>query len=69
METSTIPAQNSEVTLQRVGNEAILHDRRNGRAHVVNESAARLWELCDGHTSLDDIVSAFSAAYGMQPAD
>lgn len=69
METSTTPAQNSEVTLQRVGNEAILHDRRNGRAHVVNESAARLWELCDGHTSLDDIVSAFATSYGLQPAD
>lgn len=66
---STTPTQNAEVSLQRVGNEAILHDRRNGRAHVINESAARLWELCDGQTSLDDVVSAFAAAYGMQPAD
>lgn len=68
MET-TSPTPNPDVTLQRIGDEAILHDRRNGKAHVINDSAARLWELCDGRTPLDQIVSAFAAAYGMQSAD
>jgi hypothetical protein len=60
-----LPIPNAEVSLQRVGNEAILHDRRNGQAHVINQSAARIWELCDGHKTLDEIVSAFAAAYDM----
>jgi PqqD family protein of HPr-rel-A system len=55
------------VTLERLGEEAILHDRDGGRVHVVNGSAARLWELCDGRT-VDEIVAAFAASYGA-PAD
>lgn len=66
---STPPTPSPEVTLQRVGSEAILHDRRNGRAHVINESAARLWDLCDGQATLEQIVGAFAAAYQLAPAD
>ena len=58
-----------DVALQRVGNEAILHDRRNGRAHVINESAAQIWELCDGQNTFDQIVIAFAATYQLPAAD
>ena len=50
------PTPSKDVSLQRVGDEAILHDRRNGRAHVINESAARIWDLCDGQHTLDQIA-------------
>jgi PqqD family protein of HPr-rel-A system len=63
------PTPNKDVSLQRVGQEAILHDRRNGRAHVINESAARIWELCDGQHTLDQIVSTFAADYALPAAD
>jgi hypothetical protein len=59
------PAHNPEVSLQRVGQEAILHDRRNGRAHVINEPAARIWDLCDGQATLDQITASFAASYAM----
>ena len=59
----TAPLRSSTVALERVGDEAILHDRAGGRVHVVNGSAARLWELCDGR-SLDEIVAAFAASHG-----
>ena len=64
-----LPTPNTDVSLQRVGQEAILHDRRNGRAHVINESAAQIWELCDGQKTLDQIVGAFAAAYALPTAD
>ncbi len=63
------PTPNKDVSLQRVGQEAILHDRRNGRAHVINESAAQVWELCDARHSLDQIVSAFATLYALPDAD
>ena len=63
------PTPSNDVSLQRVGQEAILHDRRNGRAHVINESAAQIWELCDGQHTVDEIVSAFAAAYELPTAD
>ena len=60
------PTARGDVTLQRVGREAILHDARNGQAHVINGSAAQLWELLDGR-SFDDLVIAFAALYGREP--
>lgn len=57
-----------DVTLQRVGREAILHDAAEGRAHVINASAARVWELCDGR-SMDDLLVAFAEPYGRAPDD
>jgi hypothetical protein len=63
------PTPSKDLSLQRVGQEAILHDRRNGRAHVINESAAQVWELCDGQSTLDHIVSVFAAAYALPAAD
>jgi hypothetical protein len=64
-----VPRPSTDVTLQRVGNEAILYDRRNGRAHVINSSAARIWDLCDGQATVDEITGAFAAAYAMPVAD
>lgn len=55
-----------DVTLQRVGREAILHDALSGQAHVINASAARVWELCDGRP-LDDLLIAFAEPYNLAP--
>jgi hypothetical protein len=30
---------------------------------VINESAAQIWELCDGRNTVDQIVSALVASY------
>jgi PqqD family protein of HPr-rel-A system len=60
------PMARNDVTLQRVGREAILHDARNGQAHVINGSAAQLWDLLDGRP-FDDLVAAFGALYGREP--
>jgi hypothetical protein len=64
-----IPTRSADATLQRVGTEAILYDRRNGRAHVINNSAARIWELCDGQANVEQIAGAFAAVYAMPAAE
>jgi PqqD family protein of HPr-rel-A system len=64
-----LPTRRAHVSLQRVGQEAILHDRASGRAHVINSSAARLWELCDGRTTVDEIAAAFAASYALPAAE
>lgn len=64
-----IPTRSADTSLQRVGGEAILYDRRNGRAHVINNSAARIWELCDGQANVEQIADAFAAGYTMPAAE
>jgi hypothetical protein len=62
------PAQRAGVTLERVGAEAILLDRDAGRAHVLNGSAARLWELLRDRSDRETLTTAFAASYAL-PAD
>ncbi len=65
---TTSATARADVTLQRVGREAILHDGLAGRAHVINASAARVWELCDGRP-FDELLTAFAAPYGLDSDD
>jgi hypothetical protein len=58
----------ADVELRVVGREAILHDPVAARTHVVNATAARVWELCDGR-SLSALVDAFATGYGRAAAD
>jgi hypothetical protein len=66
---TSVPTRREGVTLQRVGPEAILYDKPNGRAHVINNSAARLWELCDGRAAVGEITAAFAKSYAMPVSD
>jgi PqqD family protein of HPr-rel-A system len=59
------PRPSSDVTLERTGREAILYDRANRQVHAVNESAALLFELCDGESSEETVTQKFAAAYGL----
>lgn len=57
--------RSTEATLERVGNEAILYDKARGSAHVLNGAAARLWELCDGESTIDEVTSTFAFSFGL----
>jgi PqqD family protein of HPr-rel-A system len=62
------PTRRSDVTVQHVGGDIILHDGARGRAHVVNATAARILELCDGTATSDEIAAALAATYGIDAA-
>jgi PqqD family protein of HPr-rel-A system len=61
-------ARKQGVVLTRTGDQALLVDDEGGHVHVVNESAARVWELCDGSPSAEALVESFARAYGKEPA-
>lgn len=39
------------------GNKAIIYDYSTGVAYLLNKTAARIFELCDGHHSIEDIYN------------
>ncbi len=67
MQSDLMPVRKPRVTLQRVGREVILHDQQLGKTHVINSSAGRVWEFCDGATSLDGIIARFAQSYNLAP--
>jgi PqqD family protein of HPr-rel-A system len=56
------------VTLERMGDDAILYDHRSGRAHMVNGAAARLWDLCEDSPELEELAQAFGAVHALPAA-
>jgi hypothetical protein len=56
-----------EIVLRRSGGETILYDPAHDSVHLVNDTAAAIWELCDGETEKDEIVVAICQLTGMLP--
>lgn len=47
------------------GDHAVLADER-GRRHHLNATALALWHVCDGRTTVDEMVAAVEELYGME---
>jgi hypothetical protein len=45
-------ARSHKLTIQQLGDETLVFDHENGKAHCLNPIAGRVWKACDGRTSL-----------------
>jgi PqqD family protein of HPr-rel-A system len=55
---------------QRMDEETIVVDARTREVHLLNETAARIWELLETASSVDQIVEALGEEYeGASPED
>ena len=61
-------ARKPGVALSRTGDQALLVDDEGGSVHVVNRTAARVWELCDGSPTVESVVESFARDYQLAPA-
>jgi PqqD family protein of HPr-rel-A system len=52
-----------DVVLTMTGGEALLIDEQSGSVHVVNGTAAQLWELCDGDPTVGELVDSIARVY------
>lgn len=52
-----------DVQLTRTGDEAVLVDAANGSVHVVNSTAARIWELCRDEPTVGGLLAEMSREY------
>jgi PqqD family protein of HPr-rel-A system len=52
-----------DVQLTRTGDEAVLVDAKNGKVHVVNRTAARVWEHCGEEPTVERLLEAMSREY------
>jgi hypothetical protein len=63
-----VPQQRDEVASVEVDGEAVLYDERVGSLHVLNVTAALLWQCFDGTGSIDDIAADMADAFGTDPS-
>ena len=57
------PRRRERVLVERVDEETVLLDVDSGSYFALNDVGARIWELCDGERSVDDIVATITAEY------
>ena len=62
------PARKAEVWLRQAGVENTLYDPDQGTVHILNDTALAIWNLCDGETDPDEMISAICDLSGM-PAE
>jgi hypothetical protein len=52
------PRRLASTSLEQRGDHVIVRDADHNVMLALNESAAALWELCDGSTTIEEMVSA-----------
>lgn len=57
--------QKQGITVQQLGNEVILYDTRKKTTHVLNPTARRVWELCDGKHTVQDMERALRTSFSI----
>lgn len=65
---SWLPQKRSDLEMREADDELLVLDRRHGRIHKFNQSAALIFSCCDGRHTLDEIISRVVASYAA-PAD
>lgn len=59
------PKRLADVFVRPDGDHAVLHLRPSGDTVRLNSTALAIWELCDGSTTVDEIVAAVAELTGM----
>jgi PqqD family protein of HPr-rel-A system len=52
---------------QKLEEETIVVDPRTREVHLLNDTAARVWELLEASCSLDDLTGALAEEYDATP--
>ena len=63
------PQRRSDVIAERIGQETILRDPIKNLVHVINASAAWIWERLDGTSSVEEIASELAGRHGLAAED
>jgi PqqD family protein of HPr-rel-A system len=62
---TTRPSARPDVRGEPLDSELVLYDPENGRAYVLNRTAALLWELCDGSLTATGLAEELRRLYGL----
>jgi len=53
-------ARRSGLIIQEVDSEILIYDQQTNKAHCLNQTAAKVWNYCDGETTVADACGALS---------
>jgi len=57
-------ARKDQLIIQKAHDEVLVYDLKTDKAHCLNLTAARVWESCDGQSTVGDIVRHLGGELG-----
>lgn len=57
-------ARNEGLIIQELPDEVLVYDSANDKAHCLNQTAALIWQHCDGKTQIADIAKIIEKKLG-----
>ena len=66
---STAWRRDAELPFQKLDEETIVVDPRRREVHLLNETAARIWELLASPRSIDDLLATLGEEYDVAAAE
>jgi len=54
-------ARQDELVVEGLGDETLVYDMRNHKAHCLNQTAAAVWNRCDGKATVSELRAALEA--------
>ena len=64
----SLPIAFERVEMRSMGSETLVHDAEHHKVHVLNSTAARILQMCDGTRDVDEIAGSLSSQTG-QPRE
>jgi hypothetical protein len=61
------PARSPHVWIRKTRGETLAYHPGTGGAHLLNDTALAIWDLCDGETKPEEMVEAICQLCGMHP--
>ncbi len=57
------PLRNQDFRLEKMDDELLLFNPQTNNILYLNETAALIWQLCDGQSAVDKIVSLLTESF------
>lgn len=61
------PVRAPRIWIRKARGETLAYNPGTGGAHLLNETALAIWDLCDGETSAAEMVEAICQLCSMHP--
>jgi hypothetical protein len=61
--------QAKDIIWRRIGDEVVVIKDDGLATHVLNKTAALIWELCDGKRGIDEIAAVLCERYDVSPEE
>jgi hypothetical protein len=62
------PVRRSDINFRIIEGEMVVVDRKTGLVHQLNTTSSRIWSLCDGKSTIQDIVDDIVRIYEIDSA-